>query len=357
MPEPLMAERGRVGLRRTGHDVLAGARAQIDPALRAVVQGLPAGSRHVVGYHFGWWDELGITAAGGPDGRAGGGKVIRPALALLAAEAAGGHPGGAVPAAVALELVHNFSLVHDDLIDGDATRRHRPTVWAVFGPAPALLAGDALLSLAFEVLAACGHPAAPEGAGMLGAAVQALIDGQTRDMSFEARTDVDVAECRGMAERKTGALFGAACGLGALFGGGSPQLVSYLRGVGERLGLAFQFVDDLLGIWGDPAVTGKPVYSDLSRRKKSLPVVWALRSGTDAGAELAALFAGRESLAGDELARSAQLVELAGGREWSVAQVDELLVEVLVLLDSVALAERPAAELGELARLMTRRDR
>lgn len=351
MPESVTAHRGGVGLRRPASELLADARARIDPPLRAVVRGLPGASRHVVGYHFGWWDEVGrpLTVAGG--------KVIRPALALLAAEAAGGDAGAAVPAALAAELVHNFSLVHDDLIDRDATRRHRPTVWAAFGDAPALLAGDALLGLAFQVLAACGHPAAPEGARILGAAVQALVDGQSRDMSFEPRADVEIAECLAMAERKTGALFGAACGLGALFGGAGPQLVAYLGGLGERLGLAFQFVDDLLGIWGDPAVTGKPVFSDLASRKKSLPVVAALRSGTAAGEELGALLARPGPVAGADLARAAELVEQAGGRQWSRAQADELLVEVLVLLDSVALAERPAAELGELARLMTRRDR
>ena len=349
MADPLIAHRAPA--RRSAHDVLAGSRALVEPALKAVVQELPASMRQVVGYHFGWWDVRGAPTVGG------GGKAIRPALTLVTAEAVGGDPGAAVPAAVAVELVHNFSLVHDDLIDDDATRRNRPTAWVVFGRPQALLAGNALLSLAFEVLATCDNPQAREAARMLGAAVQHMLDGQHRDMAFERRSDVGVDECLVMAERKTGALFGAACGLGALFGGASPSLVAYADAFGRRLGLAFQFVDDLLGIWGDPALTGKSVYSDLASRKKSLTVVAALTSGTAPGEKLRALLAREGDLAAADLARAAELVELAGGREWSRTEVHKLLVELLDELESLALSERAAGELAELARLVTWRDR
>jgi Geranylgeranyl pyrophosphate synthase len=191
---------------------------------------------------------------------------------------------------------------------------------------------------------------------MLSTAVLDLIAGQHADMTLEQRTDVELAECLAMAGRKTAALLGCATALGALFGGGDPQRISDLRAFGERLGLAFQLVDDLLGIWGDPAVTGKPVRSDLHNRKKSLPVVAALTSGSAAGRELAGLYHREGPLTAADSAQAAELIELAGGRAWSQSHADELMAEALGHLVSAAPAARPSAELGALARLITRRD-
>ncbi|MGI5185088.1 family 2 encapsulin nanocompartment cargo protein polyprenyl transferase [Dactylosporangium sp. CA-152071] len=335
---------------RSAGAVLAQSRDAVIPALRAAVDTLPASMRHVAGYHFGWWDEHGRPVDADP------GKALRPALVLLSA-AAVGRAGRAVTGAVAVELVHNFSLLHDDVMDGDATRRHRPTAWSVFGTSAAILAGDALLTLAMDTLLASGHPAATRATGMLGAAVQRLIDGQSADLDFERRADVDVEACLAMAQAKTGALLGSACAIGALLGGGGPAQVLRLAQFGEDLGLAFQFADDLLGIWGDPATTGKPVHSDLRSRKKSLPVVAALTSGTPAGLELAAFYTGAGALPESQVGRAATLVEAAGARMWSQAQADQLLVRAL---DALAAAEADPlveAELCELARFATRRDR
>lgn len=334
---------------RTASEVLAWSRGKVDPALRAAVDTLPGSMRLIAGHHYGWWDERGepVDAAGG--------KAIRPTLTLLAAEAVGAGSAVAVPAAVAVELVHSFSLLHDDVMDGDRTRRHRPTTWAAFGVGAAILGGDALLSLAFDVLAASEHPAAKDAMQRLSAAVQDLVDGQSADMAFETRADVDLPECLAMAEAKTGALLGCACALGALYGG-RPDRAADLRGFGERLGLAFQLVDDLLGIWGDPQITGKAVYADLRQRKKSLPVVAALTSGTAAGHELAALYHRETALADGELVHAAGLIELAGGRTWCRQKADETLTEALSHLRAVAPAHRPATELHALAHLVTSRD-
>jgi geranylgeranyl diphosphate synthase type I len=160
-----------------------------------------------------------------------------------------------------------------------------------------------------------------------------------------------------MAEGKTGALLGASCALGALFGGGTAEQVDRLGAFGRDLGLAFQHVDDLLGIWGDSSVTGKPVYSDLRNRKKSLPVVAALTSGTAAGNELSAFYRTSRELSDTELVRAAELIDVSGGRAWSQAQADELLERALRCLASAASAPRAATELGVLAKLATRRDR
>jgi geranylgeranyl diphosphate synthase type I len=334
---------------RTAHEVLAWSRSMVDPALRSAVDTLPSSMRLIAGHHYGWWDERGEPID------ANGGKAIRPTLTLLAAEAAGGEPAVAVPAAAAVELVHNFSLLHDDVMDGDRTRRHRPTTWAVFGVGAAILGGDALLTLAFDVLAASEHPAAKDGMQRLSAAVQDLVDGQSADMSFETRADVDLPECLSMAGAKTGSLLGCACALGALYGG-RPDQAAALRGFGERLGVAFQLVDDLLGIWGDPQITGKAVYADLRQRKKSLPVVAALTSGTPAGHELAALYHREAPLSDEELLHAAGLIELAGGRAWCRQKADEMLAEAMTYLRSASPAERPAGELQALAHLVTRRD-
>ncbi|MEJ1105805.1 MULTISPECIES: family 2 encapsulin nanocompartment cargo protein polyprenyl transferase [unclassified Kribbella] len=335
---------------RSAADVLGWSRAQVEPALRAAVGSLPPATRRIADYHFGWADEDGNPA------HADGGKAIRPALVLLTAQAVGGTTEAALPAAVAVELVHNFSLLHDDVMDCDTARRHRATAWTVFGLGPAILAGDALLGLAFDVLVGSGHPSRGDAARMLGAAVQELVDGQLADAHFEQRDDVVPAECVRMAQLKTGALLGCCTALGALLGGGRPEQIDHLRLYGEDLGLAYQYVDDLLGIWGQPPVTGKPVYSDLRRRKKSLPVVSALSSSTAAGRELAALYRREDELSDAELVHAAGLIEAAGAREGSQAQADALLSAALGELTAAGALAPAVTELERLARLATRRD-
>ncbi|ALG12282.1 family 2 encapsulin nanocompartment cargo protein polyprenyl transferase [Kibdelosporangium phytohabitans] len=335
---------------RTPREVLAWSRDLVEPATRAAVETLPESMRRIAGYHYGWWDEHGRPAD------ASGGKALRPTLTLLAAQAVGGLATAAVPAAVAIELVHNFSLLHDDVIDGDVTRRHRPTAWSVFGRSAAILAGDSLVTLAFDVLAASGHPDAVEGMRVLSAAIQHLVEGQSLDVEFEDRRDIALAECVTMAHRKTGALISAACSIGALFGGGRSAQVDHLRCFGDELGLAFQLVDDLLGIWGDPVSTGKPVFSDLHNRKKSLPVVAALNSHTIAGQELGELYHSDRPLSGTDVARAAELIDLAGGREWCRVQADDRLATAIHRLRSADPPAGPAAELSGLAGLVTHRD-
>jgi geranylgeranyl diphosphate synthase type I len=159
-----------------------------------------------------------------------------------------------------------------------------------------------------------------------------------------------------MVEGKTGALLGSACALGALFGDAPQGKVDELREFGRLLGIAFQFVDDLLGIWGDPAVTGKPVHSDLRARKKSLPVVAALTSGTPAEGELAALYHSDQPLSEAELVHAAHLIEAAGGRTWCQEQADHFFAQALEHLRSADPSPRAGADLVALAELATHRD-
>ncbi|MCK2244398.1 MULTISPECIES: family 2 encapsulin nanocompartment cargo protein polyprenyl transferase [unclassified Crossiella] len=334
---------------RPAREVLRWSRTLVEPALRAAIAELPDSTQRIAAYHLGWADEQGRPRD------ANGGKAIRPALTLLSALAVGGTAETALPAAVAVELVHNFSLLHDDVLDRDPTRRHRPTAWTVFGVSQAILTGDALLALAFQVLCGSGHPGAARAGALLGATVQALIDGEQADLAFERRPGITVAECLAMSERKTGALMGCACAIGAIFGGADPPVADRMRAFGLDLGVAFQHVDDLLGIWGDPATTGKPVYADLRRRKKSLPVVAALCSATAPGRLLARLYQ-QDTLSEADLAHAAELIDHARGRAWSQARAAELLSTAARHLRAADAASGPAAELSTLARLLTHRD-
>ncbi|NEA26205.1 family 2 encapsulin nanocompartment cargo protein polyprenyl transferase [Actinomadura bangladeshensis] len=333
---------------RSADGILRWSRRLLDPALRDAVEAVPGEAARIAAYHFGWRDEHGRPAEGPA------GKAIRPALALLAAEAAGGTAAAALPAAVAVELTHNFSLLHDDVMDGDPTRRHRPTAWTVFGTNAAILTGDALLAAAYEVLAEDGSPAVAHAVRVLSRAVLDLVEGQCADLAFEDRDDVTLDECLAMAGRKTGALMGASCALGALYGGAASAEVESMRAFGQCFGLAFQLADDLLGIWGDPAATGKPVHSDLHNRKKSLPVVAALTSGTPAAAELAGLYFRGAPLTPADTARAAALIESTGARDWATGHAARLLAEARDHLAGAA--EAPAAELLTLVRLSTQRD-
>ncbi len=321
------------------------ARALTNPVLRSVIDRLVPPMDTVAAYHFGWIDAHGNPAEGD------GGKAVRPLLALLAAEAAGASAETGLPGAVAVELVHNFSLLHDDLMDGDEKRRHRDTVWKLYGPAQAVLVGDALFALAGELLLERGTPESARAARRLNAATRRLIDGQAQDIAYEHRERVSVAECLQMEGNKTGALLACACSVGAVLGGAGDEAADALERYGLHLGLAFQAVDDVLGIWGEPAVTGKQAWSDLRQRKKSLPVCAALAAGGRASAELAQMLAADAKRTDDrksdaengfdeeEFAARAALIEEAGGRRWTQEEAHRQHESALASLDEVKMPD------------------
>jgi geranylgeranyl diphosphate synthase type I len=331
--------------------LLERARAEVDPVLRAALGSLPGPMRRIALYHFGWEQADGSPAEGGS------GKAIRPALVLAAAAALGGPEAraGAARAAAAVELVHNFTLLHDDVMDRDATRRHRPTAWTVFGDADAILAGDTLQALALRLLAQDPHPASPAAAARLADCVIELCAGQHADKALEqcAPAEVTLDGVLAMAEAKTGALLGSACAIGGLYAGASDEEVAALDGFGREAGLAFQLIDDVIGIWGDPSRTGKPVGADLAARKKSLPVVAALTSGTPAAAELAGLYA-RPGEKGD-LDHIALTVERAGGRDWAQGQAADRMARAMQELARAVPDPEAAGGLLALAEFVTRR--
>jgi geranylgeranyl diphosphate synthase type I len=327
---------------------VAAARDLVGPAIGGWLERLSPDVRIVAAYHLGF-----VDADGAPSGNGQGGKALRPALALLSARAAGAPPERGVAAAAAVEFVHNFSLLHDDIMDGDTERRHRPTAWTVFGVGSAILAGDALLCLAQDILLTDPAPQAVWAARCLSAAVHRLIAGQGADLAFERREDVTLDECLQMAGDKTAALMACACSIGAIGVGAPAELAMGLAGFGAHAGLAFQLTDDLLGIWGAPEITGKPVRADLRARKKSLPVVAALSQDSQAARDLGALLARPDALDEDDLLRAADLVEAAGGREWAEGEADAQLAAATKCLAETEMPDDVRAEFAAIADFIT----
>ena len=267
------------------------------PELRAAVAALDGGAALLVGmarYHLG---ELGPNLAPAAPGAVDRGKRMRPAVALLACAAAGGDPAAAAPLAAAIELLHNFSLIHDDVQDESPTRRHRPTVWSLWGVGQAINAGDALFAAAHLPL----HRLPERGVSpalalrLLEAFDRmaiAIVAGQTLDLGFEGRADVTPNAYLQMIGGKTAAIVRFAAWAGSLLGGADDDAADRFAAFGRALGLGFQVRDDALGIWGAEATTGKAAADDIRRRKQSLPLL-LLREHADEAtrAELAALYA------------------------------------------------------------------
>jgi geranylgeranyl diphosphate synthase type I len=223
-------------------------------------------------YHMGWTGD-----GAGPEAT---GKRIRPLLVLLCTSASGGDWNKALPAAAAVELVHNFSLVHDDIQDNSPKRRGRDTAWTKWGAPMAINIGDALFVLSNQAINDLkeNYPAeiVVKAAEILNNTCLELTRGQFMDMSYEERTDLSVDDYWPMIAGKTASLLSACCYVGALLGGADEDKQNAYRSFGQYLGLAFQVQDDILGIWGNEAITGKSVASDLVEGKNSLPVLAGL---------------------------------------------------------------------------------
>jgi geranylgeranyl diphosphate synthase, type I len=228
--------------------------------------------RSMLDYHMGWEGE-----GAGPEAQ---GKRIRPLLVLLCAQAAGENWRDALPAAAAVELLHNFSLVHDDIQDKSPLRRSRSTVWVKWGIAQAINAGDVLFTLAFLALQDLAPKLPAQDILLASRTLQQtclrLTEGQYLDMAYETQNHLPLDAYWPMIGGKTSALLACCAELGALAGGAGDEKRAFFRQYGYSLGLAFQVLDDWLGIWGDVALTGKSVDSDLVTGKKSFPVIYAL---------------------------------------------------------------------------------
>ena len=336
--------------------ILSRYQANLDAYLRDTLpEGRPPLLYRMMRYHLGWED-----AQGRPT-EAAGGKALRPSLCLWACEALGGERRKCLAAAAALELTHNFSLVHDDIQDGDRERRHRPTVWAEWGAGQAINAGDSLAILARLVLLRLAEegiePAAVVRAcHILDEACLAMIEGQCLDLEFEQRAQVTLDECLEMIEKKSGALFGAALHLGALTAGADEALGARFGRAGRLLGTAFQVRDDLLGVWGHRDVTGKPEAADIRRRKKTLPLIYAQTSAPAKDREVLADIYRGQSMNENEVQQVTDILERAGARDYCQDVARQRLDEALAELAGTAITPDAYCDLREVADFLLERE-
>lgn len=335
--------------------VFARFRAEIDRGLAAALDGRESPLYDMLRYHLGWIDERGNHFPNST------GKALRPTLCLLACQSLGGDYRRALPAAVAVELVHNYSLIHDDIQDGDTERRHRPTVWSVWGKAQAINAGSAMRILAG--LALNNLPGrVPLSRRMrlqnlIDESCLALIEGQYLDIAYETRLDVPVRAYLDMVGKKTAALMACALESGAMLATRDEGVVAGFREAGRSLGMAFQIRDDILGVWGDERETGKPSGNDIRRKKKSLPVVYALEKARGPSKECLVSFYGN-GVSGAEANVKAVLsvLDKVSARARAQALADKYRQEAAERLAGLPLTENGRRDIAELLDFLVERN-
>ncbi|MBI3742599.1 MAG: polyprenyl synthetase family protein, partial [Chloroflexi bacterium] len=300
--------------------------AALDAALREIVTAPDPAYEKYYGmfrYHLGWVNENFAPT------QADTGKHFRALLALLSCQAVSGDWKNALPLAAAIELAHNFSLIHDDIEDASDARRGRATVWKVWGLAQGLNAGDGMFVVARRAL----HRLSANGIGAeklvqilkeFDHMTLALCQGQFLDISFETRLDVSVADYLQMIRGKTAALVSAATKLGARVGTNAERVIDAFAQFGENIGLAFQISDDILGMWGDPEITGKPAWTDIFAKKKSLPALIALNDARH-GAALRAIYA-KPALDATDAVRVLEILDALNARAHAQNRADEFRV-------------------------------
>jgi geranylgeranyl diphosphate synthase type I len=304
------------------------------------------GLEEMISYQLGWSGEN-----AGPNAE---GKAIRPLMVLLAAEGGGGDWHKALPAAAAVELIHNFSLIHDDIEDRGETRRGRSTVWKIWGEAQAINTGDAMFALANQALAnlegTLSAKIAFQASRLFHSTCLRLTQGQHLDISFETRDEVDLEDFWLMVGGKTAALLAFSLEVGSLCACVDPEIQAKYRDFGHYLGMAFQVQDDILGIWGDEELIGKSATGDLVVRKKTLPVLYGL-------AQKQVFYeAWRRGPITPEMALElGQVLEAEGGRAYAQNTADRLTDLALKALNEAQPREKVDRILRELAAMLLNR--
>ena len=325
-------------------------RKEIASELASVVGNSSLAIYDMMRYHLGWIDSQGRPEEGT------GGKLVRPTLCLLCCQAVGGEWRVALPAAAALELVHNFSLIHDDIEDGDEERRRRATVWWLWGQPQAINVGDAMHALArLAVLRLEERGIAAQtvirAAHTLDQACVELCEGQFLDISYEGRFDIDVDAYVKMVDGKTAALMGCSLELGALVGTDDEALIGSFRRLGRKLGLVYQMTDDALGIWG-----GKSSASDIKKKKKTLPVIYALeRARGEVREELVNIYM-KSVLDAEDVARVIQILERLGAREYTQEMAERYYRGALAELEGARLSPQAREELRRVTDFLLERE-
>ena len=322
--------------------------------LHAVLDHRPAPPYTLMRYHLGWEDESGSAIQGR------GGKMLRPALCLLANEALGGSWEQALPAAAALELLHNFTLIHDDVEDASEQRHGRKTIWSIWGEAQAINTGDGMFALAYATLLRLSERGYDSdrvlrAVQMLDSATLHLCEGQHGDILGAGGQNISCTEYVDIIEGKTAELIATSCALGALLGGGSEEDISAFYDYGRQTGLAFQIRDDVLGIWGDVSETGKPDSDDLRAGKQSYPIVFALESASSGERTALLELLAKDTRDDKEIDTARSLLESLGAREESERKALEHADVAIASLDKLDLRAKQRDEFAQIATFAARR--
>lgn len=312
---------------------------QLDREMRAILAPPDEVLKPLYGmmhYHMGWADPDFTPQQTYP------GKRMRPFLLLLVCEAVGGKWQAALPAAAAIELLHNFSLIHDDIEDHSPVRRGRPTVWSLWGIPHSVNVGDIMFSHAHLAISRLQQTGFPPGTvqtafALLNRVCISLCQGQYLDLEYEGRLEVDVPLYMKMIENKTAALIACAAEMGALMGGASQATMKQYRRFGRELGLGFQIVDDILGTWGDPRITGKPVHDDLRAKKKTLPVIHAMDVERDLGQEAMRDLCSRKELSDEGIEGMLAILRETGSRQYAQDTVNQCRARALEALEATGI--------------------
>jgi geranylgeranyl diphosphate synthase type I len=316
-------------------------RSMVLPVVRQQVSALEPTLARICSYHLGFIDEHGDPSS------AASGKLTRAGLMMTAAEGVGLRPEDVRSPAAALELLHNSTLIHDDIIDGDEQRRGRPAAWKVFGVSLAILAGDALQALALQMVVDDPGPGRAEISSAFAEATRLVLAGQSREFTVRLGAGAGIADYDRIVEEKTSALLECALVTPALRVGRPEHHLTALHGAGRHLGLAFQILNDVEDIWADPAVTGKPFRGDIQRRNPSLPVLAALSVDSPVSERLRALWHADDATAA-HLREMADLVEESGGRRMAEQLSRGHLDSALEHLGRAELSPAASAELTAL---------
>lgn len=287
-----------------------------------------------------------------------GGKRLRPVLMLMACEAVGGKAGDALIPAIGLELFHNFTLLHDDLMDRADVRRGKPTVYRKWNDNVAILSGDAMLTMATQHIARARAEVLPEVMELFNKTAMEIYEGQQWDMDFESRTDVKVDEYLEMIRLKTSVLLGCACKMGAILGGASKALANDFYHMGVNIGLAFQLQDDVLDVWGDPATFGKATGGDIMNNKKTFLLINAMNMATgDDAVELNHWLSATDADPAQKIPAVTAIYEKLGLRDMSDGYISMYSNHALETLAAMRIDKDAAQAFADLTVKLIKRDR
>lgn len=287
-----------------------------------------------------------------------GGKRLRPVLVLMACEAVGGDINRALTPAIGLEMFHNFTLLHDDVMDKADIRRGKPTVHVKWDDNTAILSGDAMLTMATQLIAQAPADVMPQVMDLYNRTAMEIYEGQQYDVDFETRNDVTVDEYIEMIRLKTSVLLGCACKMGALIGGADEATAQLFYKVGENLGLAFQLQDDMLDVWGDEATFGKAIGGDIMNNKKTFLLINAMQRATgDHKVELSLWLSTPNASRAVKVPAVTAIYDALNLRDLSLDAINRYNDEAINALNKISISDDARTEFSNFITRLVKRDK